>query len=137
MDGILAWFEGIKADFILNFIEKDRWLMLVKGLGNTLLMTTYATIIGVIIGIIIAVIRCTWDLNGKRIKNPLARGVLAVLNRIGVIYGVGIGVINFAIRTWGAYPEGVTYAILLMNIATPLIERVTRPRKYGEVKRHA
>ena len=54
-----------------------------------------------------------------------------------VIYGVGIGVINFAIRTWGAYPEGVTYAILLMNIATPLIERVTRPRKYGEVKRHA
>lgn len=86
LDGILAWFEGIKADFILNFIEKDRWLMLVKGLGNTLLMTTYATIIGVIIGIIIAVIRCTWDLNGKRIKNPLARGVLAVLNRIGVIY---------------------------------------------------
>ena len=78
MDGILTWFEGIKADFILNFIEKDRWLMLVKGLGNTLLMTTYATIIGVIIGIIIAVIRCTWDLNGKRIKNPLARGVLAV-----------------------------------------------------------
>ena len=54
-----------------------------------------------------------------------------------VIYGVGIGVINFAIRTWGAYPEGVTYAILLMNIATPLIERVTRPRKYGEVKCHA
>ena len=86
LDGILTWFEGIKADFILNFIEKDRWLMLVKGLGNTLLMTTYATIIGVIIGIIIAVIRCTWDLNGKRIKNPLARGVLAVLNRIGVIY---------------------------------------------------
>lgn len=54
-----------------------------------------------------------------------------------VIYGVGIGVINFAIRTWGAYPEGVTYAILLMNIAAPLIERVTRPRKYGEVKQRA
>lgn len=54
-----------------------------------------------------------------------------------VIYGVGIGIINYAIRRWGAYPEGTTYAILLMNIAAPLIERFTRPRKYGEVKRHA
>ena len=54
-----------------------------------------------------------------------------------VLYGVGIGVINFAIREYGAYPEGVTYAILLMNIATPLIERATRPKTYGEVKRHA
>ena len=54
-----------------------------------------------------------------------------------VIYGVGIGIINYTIRRWGAYPEGTTYAILLMNIAAPLIERFTRPRKYGEVKRHA
>lgn len=54
-----------------------------------------------------------------------------------VIYGVGIGIINYTIRRWGAYPEGTTYAILLMNITAPLIERFTRPRKYGEVKRHA
>ena len=54
-----------------------------------------------------------------------------------VIYGVGIVIINYTIRRWGAYPEGTTYAILLMNIAAPLIERFTRPRKYGEVKRHA
>ena len=38
-----------------------------------------------------------------------------------VIYGVGIGIINYTIRRWGAYPEGTTYAILLMNIAAPLI----------------
>ena len=54
-----------------------------------------------------------------------------------VIYGMGIGIINYTIRRWGAYPEGTTYAILLMNIAAPLVERFTRPRKYGEVKRHA
>ena len=54
-----------------------------------------------------------------------------------VIYSVGIGIINYTIRRWGAYPEGTTYAILLMNIAAPLIERFTRPRKYGEGKRHA
>ena len=54
-----------------------------------------------------------------------------------LVYGVGCGLITFAIRTWGAYPEGVTYAILLMNVAAPLIDRGLRPRKYGEVKEHA
>ncbi len=54
-----------------------------------------------------------------------------------VVFGIGIGIINFAIRAFGAYPEGVTYAILLMNIASPLIERFTRPKKYGEVKKNA
>ena len=54
-----------------------------------------------------------------------------------LVYGVGCGLITFAIRTWGAYPEGVTYAILLMNVAAPLIDRGFRPRKYGEVKEHA
>lgn len=49
------------------------------------------------------------------------------------IYAVGCGLITFIIRKFGAYPEGVTYAILLMNIATPLIDRYIRPRKYGEV----
>lgn len=54
-----------------------------------------------------------------------------------LVYGLGCGLITFAIRTWGAYPEGVTYAILLMNVAAPLIDRGFRPRKYGEVKEHA
>lgn len=54
-----------------------------------------------------------------------------------LVYGVGCGLITFAIRTWGAYPEGVTYAILLMNVAAPLIDRGFRPRKYGEVKERA
>lgn len=86
VEGILAWFQDFKADFILNFIEKDRWLLLVKGLGNTLLMTTYATLIGIAIGIIIALIRSTWDLNSHRMKNPVIKGILCVLNRIGIIY---------------------------------------------------
>ena len=54
-----------------------------------------------------------------------------------IIYGAGAGLITFVIREWGAYPEGVTYGILIMNIAAPLIERYTKPRKYGEVKHHA
>jgi electron transport complex protein RnfD len=47
------------------------------------------------------------------------------------IFGAGIGVMVVLIRLWGGMPEGVMYAILLMNAATPLIERVTQPRAFG------
>jgi len=54
-----------------------------------------------------------------------------------MIYAAGAGLIIALIRAYGGYPEGTTYAILLMNIATPLIDRATRPRIYGEVKTRA
>jgi electron transport complex protein RnfD len=47
------------------------------------------------------------------------------------VFGIGIGVVVVLIRLWGGLPEGVMYAILLMNAATPLIERVTQPRPFG------
>jgi len=43
-----------------------------------------------------------------------------------------VGVITLAIRRWGGYPDGVAFAVLLMNMAAPLIDRYTRPRIYGE-----
>ena len=55
------WFAKLKADFILNFIEGDRWKWLVEGLGNTLLITLFATIIGIVIGVVIAAVRSTYD----------------------------------------------------------------------------
>lgn len=45
--------------------------------------------------------------------------------------GIGCGFITLLIRLWGGYPEGVTYAILLMNLVTPLIDRFAVPRYYG------
>ncbi|NMB46531.1 MAG: RnfABCDGE type electron transport complex subunit D [Firmicutes bacterium] len=53
------------------------------------------------------------------------------------LFGVGAGIILMVIRLWGGYPEGVSYSILLMNGFTPLLDRMTRPRPYGEVKTHA
>ncbi|MPM71544.1 Electron transport complex subunit RsxD [bioreactor metagenome] len=50
-----------------------------------------------------------------------------------LIYGVSIGFITVCIRLWGAYPEGVSFAILLMNAFTPLINNYTTPKRYGEV----
>lgn len=49
-----------------------------------------------------------------------------------VIYGFGCGLLTSVIRYFGGYPEGVSYSILLMNVATPLIERQVRPRVFGE-----
>ena len=54
-----------------------------------------------------------------------------------MIFAGGAGLIIALIRAYGGYPEGTTYAILLMNICTPLIDRVTRGRIYGEVKARA
>lgn len=48
------------------------------------------------------------------------------------IFGVGIGLIVMVIRLWGSFPEGVTFAVLLMNAVTPLLNRWTRPRIYGQ-----
>ena len=52
------------------------------------------------------------------------------------LYAVGIGVIVVLIRKFGNYPEGVTYAILLMNIVTPLLDRSLKRKVYGEVKQN-
>lgn len=48
-----------------------------------------------------------------------------------LIYGSGIGILTYVIRTFGSYPDGVAFAVLLMNMAAPLIDRWTRPRIYG------
>ena len=48
-----------------------------------------------------------------------------------IIFGIGCGIFTVLIRIWGGYPEGVSYSILLMNIVTPLIDKVTAPKRYG------
>ncbi len=50
-----------------------------------------------------------------------------------IIYGIGIGFITMCIRLWGSYPEGVSFAILLMNAFTPLINNYVKPKRFGEV----
>lgn len=48
-----------------------------------------------------------------------------------LLFGVGCALLIFIIRTWGGYPEGVAFAVLLMNALTPLIDHYVRPRRYG------
>jgi len=52
-------------------------------------------------------------------------------NRGRLWFGAGIGVLTYVIRTWGGYPDGIAFAVLLMNITAPTIDYYTRPRVFG------
>ena len=63
--------------------------------------------------------------------------VTSPVTRLGkVIFGVGCGAITMLVRLFGVFPEGVTFAILIMNALTPIIDKYTVPKKFGEVERH-
>lgn len=81
-------FEKWKADFVLNFIENDRWEMLVKGLVVTLEITAVALVIGVVIGVVVAGIRSTYEKYGAELKRRGDKGyyLLAAGNTICRVY---------------------------------------------------
>ncbi|MDI3480901.1 MAG: H+/Na+-translocating ferredoxin:NAD+ oxidoreductase subunit [Tepidanaerobacteraceae bacterium] len=61
--------------------------------------------------------------------------VTSPISKLGkIIFGLGAGIFTVIIRFYGGYPEGVSFSILLMNAFTPVINRYTVPRIYGEVK---
>jgi len=64
----------------------------------------------------------------------IGRGLCLALCRHGAwVYAAGIGFLVVLIRTWGGLPEGVMYAILLMNALVPFINRATQPRVFGQM----
>lgn len=52
-----------------------------------------------------------------------------------LVYGVFIGLLTIIIRNWGAYPEGMSFAILIMNAFTPLINTYIKPKRFGEISK--
>ncbi len=84
----MKFFAELKEDFLLNFIDDNRWTWLVDGLKNTLLITFFSLIIGVAIGVIIASVRSTFDKNAlsMRKRNPFGYFVLAIFNFFANVY---------------------------------------------------
>ncbi len=82
------WFADLKDDFILNFIDEGRWRWLWEGLGNTLLITFCAVLIGLLIGIVIAAIRSTFDNNRESMEMHKSFGyyLLKTANSICHVY---------------------------------------------------
>ena len=80
------WLDEMKATFILNFIEDDRWMYLVKGLGITLTITSMALLLGIAIGVVCAMIRAAHDQAGKKLRAPLGRALLELANAVVQLY---------------------------------------------------
>ncbi|MEZ4508349.1 MAG: RnfABCDGE type electron transport complex subunit D [Eubacteriales bacterium] len=92
----------------------------------------------------------TWIFGGDPLQGVLTGSVLfgavfmatdyvtcPMTHKGQMVYAAGIGLIIALIRAYGGYPEGTMYAILIMNLLTPLIDRIMRGRIYGEVKSRA
>ena len=123
-------FESLKSQFILNFVDDERWRYLVNGLANTLKITFASVVLGIIIGVIIAIVRSTWDKTGAdmrpgvgkfflRLANGFCKLYLTVIRgtpvvvQLMIIYyiifaasnnGVGIAMLAF-----GIYPDHAAY----------------------------
>ena len=81
-----AWFEKLKADFILNFVQGNRWRYLVNGLGTTLLITLLACLLGIAIGVVIAMVRSTYDKTKEGARMTLGRRLFGLANGFCRLY---------------------------------------------------
>jgi electron transport complex protein RnfD len=110
---------------------------------------TWHTPLSVLAGIIGCSMLFGWDtdLHAPAILHLLAGGTMlaaffiatdpvtsAVSRKGRLIYGLGIGILIYVIRTWGSYPDAVAFSVLLMNFAAPFIDFYTQPRTYGHAK---
>ena len=83
---MFAWFEDFKADFILNFVEGNRWKYLLDGLGTTLIITLLSALMGIAIGIVIAMIRSTYDKTAEGARKTIGRRIFGFINGLCKIY---------------------------------------------------
>ena len=88
--------QELKKEFILNFIEDNRWKYIVDGLKITLIVTIFAVLIGVLLGFLIAIVRTTHDKTGKlKILNAICKVYLTVIRGTPVV--VQLMIIYFAV----------------------------------------
>ena len=118
-----AWFESFKADFVLNFVQANRWKYLVDGLGATLVITLLSGLMGTVIGIVIAMVRSTYDKTAEGARKTFGRFVFTVLDRICRVYltvlrgtpvVVQLMIIYFVIFAWS--DNGIMVAALAFGL---------------------
>ena len=86
LNAISEWFLKIKAEFVLNFLTKNRWKLMLTGLENTLIITLCACLIGVAIGMVVAIIRSTWDKTNSTMRPGLGKRLFGLLNGVCRVY---------------------------------------------------
>lgn len=80
--------QDFAADFVKNFITENRWELILKGFGNTLLITLFSGIMGIVIGVFVAIVRSTYDTMGAEMKKRGGIGsfLFSVINKLCNIY---------------------------------------------------
>ena len=85
-NAVAGWFSQLKAEFVLNFIDGNRWQLLLSGLAATLQITLFAVLLGIAIGVVVAIVRSTYDKTQETMRPGLGRGLLSVFNWICKVY---------------------------------------------------
>ncbi len=83
---VQMWWTDFQDTFYRCFIQDDRWNFLTRGLGNTLLITLFALIIGVALGVVVAIIRSSYDKNAQEMRPGFGKAILSILNSICKVY---------------------------------------------------
>lgn len=86
MNNISTWFADFKADFVLNFIDKQRWTFITSGLKNTLIITFLSLLVGVFLGIIVAIIRSSFDKTYSEMRRGTKKFLFWIVDAICKIY---------------------------------------------------
>ena len=86
MAELQVWWLDIQDTFYRCFIEDNRWRYLARGLGNTLLITFFALLIGVVLGVVVAIVRTSYDKNRADMRPGLGRGLLGFFNALCRVY---------------------------------------------------
>lgn len=86
MGSISKWLADFKADFVLNFIEQERWRFIVTGLKNTLIITFLALVLGLVLGVIIAIVRSSYDKTYTDTKPGIKKVIFWIGNAICKLY---------------------------------------------------
>lgn len=86
MTAFQEWWLDIQDTFYRCFIEDSRWRYLTRGLGNTLLITFFALMLGVVLGVVVAIIRTSWDKNQADMRPGIGRALLGIGNALCRVY---------------------------------------------------
>ncbi len=86
MNDFQNWWSDLKADFILNFVEKDRWMFITSGLKNTLLITFFSLILGVVLGVVVAIVRSSYDKTRSEMRKGFKTFLMGFFNSLCKIY---------------------------------------------------
>ena len=80
------WFDDLKADFVLNFINDNRWQYITSGLKNTLIITFFALIIGIVLGVLVAIVRSSYDKTHAEMRKGLKKSLMWLLDALCKLY---------------------------------------------------